>query len=157
VWKANPTWSNDEVRAQLQETAEDLGAVGWDSEFGYGLVDAAEAAGLGNPPSSENMHVVKIDMLLKKTKGSLVNAIVNIIIADENDAPVGGATVSGHWSDATSDSDSGITNASGKVSLKSDSIKKPSSGTTFTFTVEDVVKDGWTYDSSGQTSNSITY
>jgi subtilisin family serine protease len=156
VWKANPTWSNDEVRTQLQETAEDLGAVGWDSKYGYGLVDADEAAGLGNQPSSEKMHVAKIDMLLK-TKGSLVNAIANVIIADKNGVQVGGATVSGHWSDITSDSDSGITNASGQVSLKSDNVKKPSSGTTFTFTVDDVVKYGWTYDSSGQISNSITY
>jgi subtilisin family serine protease len=155
VWKANPAWSNDEVRTRLQETAEDLGAVGWDSKYGYGLVDADEAAGLGNQPSSEKMHVAKIDMLLK-TKGSLVNAIANVIIADKNGVPVGGATVSGHWSDTTSDSDSGITNASGQVSLKSDNVKKPSSGTTFTFTVDDVVKDGWTYDLSGQTSNSIT-
>jgi len=43
------------VRAQLQNTADDLGATGWDSKYGYGLVDAAEAAGppdtVDNPPS----------------------------------------------------------------------------------------------------------
>ena len=49
AWKANPSWSNDEVRAQLQNTADDLGAAGWDSEFGYGLVNAAEAAGVETP------------------------------------------------------------------------------------------------------------
>jgi len=38
------TWTNEEVRAVLQATADDLGAAGWDSKYGYGLVDAEEAA-----------------------------------------------------------------------------------------------------------------
>jgi hypothetical protein len=158
VWKANPAWSNDEVRTQLQETAEDLGAVGWDSKYGYGLVDADEAAGLGNQPSSEKMHVAKIDMLLK-TKGSLVNAIATVTIVDSSNKPVKDATVSGHWSGATSDTDSGVTVASGQVSLESNKVKKPKNGEIiFTFTVDKVSKDGWLYDASKnvKTSNSIT-
>ena len=35
---------NDEVRQRLDETADDLGAVGRDPQFGFGLVDADEAA-----------------------------------------------------------------------------------------------------------------
>ncbi len=38
--QANPFLSNVEIRALLQSTADDLGAVGRDSFFGYGLVDA---------------------------------------------------------------------------------------------------------------------
>ena len=34
---------NSDVRNRLDTTAEDLGAGGWDSEFGYGLVDAYKA------------------------------------------------------------------------------------------------------------------
>jgi len=49
VWAVNTGWENDDVRAQLQNTAEDLGVAGWDSEFGYGLVNAAEAAGVETP------------------------------------------------------------------------------------------------------------
>jgi subtilisin family serine protease len=50
LW-ANPGWSNDQVRAQLRATADELGAVGWDPQYGYGLVDAAEAAaGPANEP-----------------------------------------------------------------------------------------------------------
>jgi subtilisin family serine protease len=41
---ANPDWTNDQVRAQLQATAADLGDTGWDPLYGFGLVDAAEAA-----------------------------------------------------------------------------------------------------------------
>ena len=41
----NPVyWTNDRVRARLQSTAEDLGALGRDPLYGYGLVDADEAA-----------------------------------------------------------------------------------------------------------------
>jgi len=35
----------DEVRSVLQETAEDLGTAGWDSTFGWGLVDAYKVLG----------------------------------------------------------------------------------------------------------------
>ncbi|RLI74405.1 hypothetical protein DRO97_05945 [Archaeoglobales archaeon] len=58
-------------------------------------------------------------------------------------------------SDVTS---SGITDANGQVSLESDQVKNPPTGTTFTFVVDNVVKEGWTYDSSlnVETSDSIT-
>ncbi len=38
--QANPLMSNVEIRALLQNTADDLGVVGRDNLFGYGLVDA---------------------------------------------------------------------------------------------------------------------
>ena len=50
VWKANPSWSNDKVRAKLQETAEDIGLS--TREQGYGLVDADEAAGVPSTPTN---------------------------------------------------------------------------------------------------------
>jgi len=45
--------SNVEVRTRLQGTADDLGDAGWDPKYGYGLVDAAEAAGVetNEPPT----------------------------------------------------------------------------------------------------------
>jgi subtilisin family serine protease len=39
-------------RAALQSTADDLGPTGWDSKYGYGLVDADEAAGTSVPPDT---------------------------------------------------------------------------------------------------------
>jgi len=38
--QANPLLTNVEVRALLQNTADDLGVAGRDNYFGYGLVDA---------------------------------------------------------------------------------------------------------------------
>jgi len=103
------------------------------------------------------MHVASIDMSLQ-TRGPWTSAIATILIVDADGVPVEGATVSGHWSGATSDSDSGVTGADGKVSLESDRVKDPLSGTTFTFTVGDVSKDGWIYDSdlNVETSDSIS-
>ncbi|HET8539501.1 MAG TPA: S8 family serine peptidase [Anaeromyxobacter sp.] len=48
VLAANPGWSGDQVRAQLQLTALDLGDPGRDALFGFGLVDARAATGAAN-------------------------------------------------------------------------------------------------------------
>jgi len=116
-------------------------------------------------PVTGYMHVDSIEMELETiTHGpnTFTNAVATVTIVDASDNPVEveGATVSGHWSVATSDSDSGVTDVDGKVSLQSNKVKNPTSGvTTFTFTVDDVEKAGWTYDSdeNKETSGSITY
>ncbi|NUQ78119.1 MAG: S8 family serine peptidase [Polyangiaceae bacterium] len=43
VWSFNPSWTNAQIRSALTATAEDLGAAGRDSSFGYGLVQAKAA------------------------------------------------------------------------------------------------------------------
>ncbi len=52
VWTSNPGWDNTQVRSRLQETAEDLGYTGWDSIYGFGLVDAEAAASIPIPDDS---------------------------------------------------------------------------------------------------------
>lgn len=39
----HPEFGPDEIRMVLEETAEDLGAPGWDHTYGYGLIDASAA------------------------------------------------------------------------------------------------------------------
>ena len=238
---------NDEVRARLQKTAEDLGAAGFDTKYGYGLVDAEKAAlPTGNQPpvadagldqtvidadgddkeavtldgsgsydpdgtslsymwteegnqlstgvsfthdfavgthtvtltvtdndgatdsdeviitvepggSGNTMHVHSIEMSTgSKSAGrnTFVWAVATVTIVDANNDPVEGATVSGYWSDATTDSDSGITDASGQVSLKSDSVKN--AGGTFIFCVNEVSKEGWVWVDAQPVCGSIT-
>lgn len=237
---------NEDVRVRLQETAEDLGAEGRDTWYGYGLVDAEKAAlptvkqpplanagpdqtvsdadnngyetvtlngsesidpdgtivayewtegetilsdaiqftynfavgthavtltvtdddgatdddevtiTVTSEPSGDTMHVASIEMSTDRRqagKNTFVWAVATVTIVNASDMPVAGAMVSGHWSDATTDSDSGITDASGVVSLTSNSLKNPK-GVTFTFTVDNVVKDGWTYNSTANTETS---
>ncbi len=101
------------------------------------------------------MHIVNIDMSLK-TAGRNTNAIAEVTVIDAGDNPVVGATVYGTWSGLTSDSDLGITDANGQVSLSSNKVRNGAG--MFTFTVESVALDGWTYDDSTneETSDSIT-
>lgn len=49
-WNLNGVWDNNEVKAVLQDTADDLGAVGFDPYFGFGLVDVEESV-TGNQTS----------------------------------------------------------------------------------------------------------
>jgi subtilisin family serine protease len=139
----------------------------------YYIVSAVDNAGNEGIPSLEKsgttseapalptMHVASIEM----SKGSrtvgrnkFVWATATVTIVDADNAPVKGATVYGHWEIATTDSDSGITDVSGQVSLQSDSVKNPPSGITFKFVVDRVELSGWTYNSSAnvETSDSIT-
>jgi serine protease len=53
IAKAGGSMSPSDVRAVLQNTAQDLGATGWDQYYGYGLVDANAALNAvsgNNPP-----------------------------------------------------------------------------------------------------------
>ena len=111
--------------------------------------------GAGN--SDQEMRVPGILMSLGST-GSNVNAIANIVVLSSSDGPVSNVEVSGSWSGKTCDRDSGLTNELGEVVFRSDRVKKPQNGDTFTFVVERVEKAGWVYDSSASvTSNSIVY
>ena len=255
VWAADLDLPNYDVRVQLQDTAYDLGATDWDSLYGYGLVDAAEAVGapppqpneppivsitspadgaafnlgdtiffegtasdtedvdltaslvwtsnidseigtggsfsttlsngthtitaevttdsgdetgsasigitVGTSSTTDTMHVDSIVMSFDEAAAgpnTFYTAVATVTIVDANAKTVGGATVSGHWSKATTDTDSGVTDAGGQVSLVSDKIKNPGSGTEFIFAVDKVEKTGWTYDENAntETSNSIT-
>ena len=107
--------------------------------------------------STMHVHAIDIEIRIKKAgPNNFIKAFATVTIVDATDNPVEGATVYGHWSDATSDSDSGVTDGEGIVTLESDQVK---SGTTFTFTVDNVAQSGWTYDpgSNKEDSDSISF
>jgi subtilisin family serine protease len=57
VWSANPNWTNAQIRQALTASAQDLGAVGKDNYYGYGLVQARAALtylGYGGPTPPDN-------------------------------------------------------------------------------------------------------
>ena len=109
-------------------------------------------------PPANTMHVASIVMSTTKyrAKGWFTYATATVTIVDASGEPVEGATVSGTWSGLTDDPDSGLTDVNGQVALDSDSVKNARG--TFTFTVDNVVLDGWEYDpdANGETSDSIT-
>jgi hypothetical protein len=117
---------------------------------------STEASGTTSPAPVNKMHVKSISLALR-TSGTYKYATATMTVVNSAGNPVSGARVSGHWSGATSNSSSGSTNSSGQVTLTSNRVRRPPSGTTFTFSVDNIQLSGWTYDSASNviTSHSI--
>lgn len=83
---------NDEVRQKLIDTARDLGTVGRDTWYGYGLIDAAAAAqGPAAPPGPGVSVGVSTDKS-SYTAGVDTAAQVTAVVRDENGAAIAGLT-----------------------------------------------------------------
>jgi subtilisin len=141
-------WTPDAVRSALIASAEDLGAPGWDTKYGYGLVNADGACGLEEPPPPPpppgSMYIAEMDVSLVFA-GPWVRVQAGVMIAGEAGA-VDGAAVTGHWNGAVGGSVSGTTDASGWVTFRSDKIRNPLPGAIFGFCVDSVTKSDWLYD-----------
>jgi serine protease len=125
-----------------------------------GNVDSEPSITTATVTDVQAMHVADIEMsTAERTAGRNVftKAVATVtIVAADGTTPVEGATVSGHWSGLTSDTDTFVTGGDGTGSCESDEVKKASG--TFTFTVDNVVLSGWTYDEGANvvTNASIT-
>jgi len=106
-----------------------------------------------NNSAPNTMHIQSIGMSIVR-RGSLANGRADVLVVDGSGLPVPSATVSGQWSGLTSDSDVKATSSNGHAIVDSDKVTR--SGT-FTFTVTNITKSGWTYDPAAnvQTSASI--
>jgi hypothetical protein len=105
--------------------------------------------------TGDTMYVSDIAMS-SKTAGPNRSGIAVVTIKDTAGSPIEGATVYGAWSGAYSGGTSGTTGSDGTVRFESGKVRQGNA--TFAFAVEDVVKNGYTYDSSlnVETSDSIT-
>jgi hypothetical protein len=90
-----------------------------------------------------------------KTSGSYTYATATIKIVDSNNNPVSGATVTGKWSSATTDTDTAKTNTAGTVTVQSNNVRNARVGTTFTFTVTGVTLAGYTFIPTSSDTNTI--
>jgi PKD repeat protein len=79
-----------------------------------------------------------------KSAGPNRSATAVVTIHDTGGSPVAGATVHGTWGGDYGGSVSGVTAADGTVAFSSGKVRQANA--TFTFTVDDVVHDGFTYD-----------
>jgi subtilisin len=82
--------------------------------------------------------------MVAKSAGPNRSATATVTIHDIDENPVAGATVYGTWSGSYSQNVSGVTEADGTVAFTSGKVRDGSA--TFTFTVDNVVKEGYTYD-----------
>ncbi len=97
-----------DVRTRLQNTADDLGPAGRDSKYGYGLVDADEAAASQEPvtdiaisaveaPSSVVVgDTVSVDVTVENVGNQEVSSDINVTLTDDTDGvTIGTQTISG--------------------------------------------------------------
>jgi hypothetical protein len=82
VW-ATGLSSPSAVRAQMCNTAEDLGTAGWDASYGYGLVDAEAAAGGGTPPDAPPSVTIT-----SPTAGTTVSGTITVTATASDDHEV---------------------------------------------------------------------
>jgi subtilisin family serine protease len=156
IKSAHPTYTVAQTQDALFKNAKDLGYIGKDSTYGWGRVDAYRAVSTTPPSPAGTMHVAGI--VMSKVKGTRYTyATATVTIVDSTGSPVSSATVSGHWSGLTSDKDTGTTNASGKITVKSNQVRNSATGT-FTFTVDNVTYGALVYNPADnvRTSNSIS-
>lgn len=108
-------------------------------------------------PTPVAIYVNSISMGTQSVPPIKICATATIMVVDSNGAAVSGATVNGHWSGKTTDTDTGTTSGTGMVTVQSNAVKTPGSGT-YTFTVDSLTKAGYTYDPARnvETSDSIT-
>lgn len=163
--------SDGKFDSQFEKVAANINVSGWAPRNYTLYVHGRDSAGNWGDTAStvlevtelanNTMHVHSIDMSLGTRaagKNSFTHAEALVTIVDASGAEVVGADVSGTWSGATTNTNSGITDANGRVLLSSGEVKNAPAGTTFTVTVDNAALAGWTYDPGAnvETSNSTT-
>ena len=168
--------TNVEIRAIIENTADDLGKAGWDRSFGHGRINAFQAvlaASGGTPtptptptetatedpsptptptetstpsPGGGEMHAGDLDGSTVAVNRGRWNATVTITVYDDLEAPLADATVTGSWSSGAKGSASCTTNSSGQCSVTKNNVKQNAASVTFTLT--DITHAENTYNAS---------
>ena len=89
------------------------------------------------------MHIGSLSVAIQLAGGGRHQGVLTVRIVDQNNLAVSGATVTGQWSGAATDSDSGNTNSNGSLTTYSNTSTAATG--TFTFCVTSVTKSGVTY------------
>lgn len=161
---AYPNLSAAQQHAALINGAVDLGAVGPDTDFGYGRLDALasyqwlQAGGVNPTPTptpaptatptpipATNSHVGDLDRAATRS-GTKWNATVTITIHNTTESPVGNATVSGKWTNGATGTASCVTSASGQCQVAKTGLG--SKVTSVKFSVTKVTHSTLTYQSA---------
>ncbi len=123
IWSLQPQLTADEVRVVLEGTAVDLGPPGWDEQFGYGRIDAAEAAeSLACLNQSTTYYLGPVDAAWSPRLYSWAGSASTAQLYSASGVPNGNLTVSGARIQDFSDWPAGF---SGYVKLTTGSCTNP--------------------------------
>ena len=147
-WQDSPTYVDSGLspetlytyRVKARDKSASQNETGWSTD--------ASATTLSNV-----IYVQDITMGFRTAPGNKYHGQATVWIRSADGANISGAVVSGDWSGAVSGSSMANTGSDGKVTLESPSKKD---GGTFTFTVTNVTKLGYVYNSSLNVENSDT-
>jgi hypothetical protein len=118
------------------------------------------------PQTQQKMHISDISVRATPHGMSDIRIVATVTVVDADRKHVAGALVYGHWSGSVTGSMSLWTGTDGKVTfiIEYSGYWRGGRGwwggrLTFTFTVDNIVKTGWTYDKSAneETSGTDTY
>ncbi len=78
----NPSWTPNQVRNQLQNTADDLGPPGFDNKFGHGRINAYKALGGECPecPECPPVNCSTIGSINQPTNQNISQTLVNVTL-----------------------------------------------------------------------------
>ncbi len=161
AWEAHSSYSNTQVRNLLKNTAQDIGSSS--DRQGSGLVDAEKATlgttngdNCGNGETADTVHVASIDFGQKK-KGPSYDLYTYVTIhSEDHTTPVVDAYVAMtlHHHGGNDYNFGGYTDNEGTVKF---TLTGASQGMTFTATITDASKEGWSYNESSNHETSDTY
>jgi serine protease len=179
IWSADTSRTNKQIRAALDATAVDLGDAGRDTSYGFGLVQAKAAldcltngngsctAGSGSTGSGGgtggggNSSVTGVTAkvgnitMIPSQKGPNYSMRAAVTIVDANaDTTLGGVSVYGCFSGATSGCGTGTTNGSGQITFQSMNYRQ---AVDVEFCVRDVSGSGVGSFDSQDPKNCTTY
>jgi hypothetical protein len=92
---------------------------------------------LDNEVSVVTAHVAGVVVTLEQRRNNCYG-IAAVSITDGRDNPLERVRVSGYWSLATTDRDTGLTDSNGMIVFRSDRLRVAAPGTVFRFTVDHV-------------------
>lgn len=99
VKSAHPEWNHETIRGQIRATAEDLGSIGHDYLYGFGLVDAVKACGdLLPAPPMPPLPPPRTPAVIKtlEATGPITHTLTMVIIGSGMTSPPAGKSVHGN-------------------------------------------------------------
>ena len=152
LWAQNPGASNAEIRSLIETGADKTGATGqnflaWSQHGRINMASSLASSTGGVDPTSHHVQSITLNIVSAGKGNKRGEAVVTIV--DNLGNPVGGATVFCTFSGAYSETGTGVTSATGSVTLTTSGTAK--GGVSFGFCVDNVEHSQTTYDASAST------